>query len=97
MEKKSTTSDYNKFTSNILDTKITQKQLLNKSDLGEKIKTLVTNEKTKTLATKTELKTKQDKIVNPQTYDLSLSIVQSYFGYDGKLNYLQFRSLYNYF
>ena len=37
MEEKLTTSDYNKFTSNILDTKITQKQLVNKSDLGEKI------------------------------------------------------------
>ena len=37
-----TTSDYNKFTNNILDTKITQKNLFNESDLNEKIKTLAT-------------------------------------------------------
>ena len=42
-----TTSDYNNFTSNILDIKITQKNLVNKCDL---------NEKTKTLAKKEELK-----------------------------------------
>ena len=33
-----TTSDYNKFTSNILDAKITHKKLVNKSGLDEKIK-----------------------------------------------------------
>ena len=32
-----TTSDYNKFTSTTLDAKIMQKQLVNESDLNEKI------------------------------------------------------------
>ena len=34
-----TTSDYNNFTSNILDTKTTQQKLVNESDLNEKTKT----------------------------------------------------------
>ena len=33
-----TTSDYNKFTSNTLDGKVTQKKLINEYDLNEKIK-----------------------------------------------------------
>ena len=31
-----TTSDYNKFTNNILDTKITQKKFVNESDLNKR-------------------------------------------------------------
>ena len=42
------TSDYNKFTSNTLDAKITQNNVL------IKIKTLARKEETKALATKTE-------------------------------------------
>ena len=42
-----TTSDYNKFTSNTLDAKITLKKLINRYDLNEKIKTLVTKKKEK--------------------------------------------------
>ena len=34
-----TSSDYNKFNNNTLDTKITQKKLGNESDLNKKIKT----------------------------------------------------------
>ena len=62
-----TTSDLNKFTSNTLDAKITQKKLVNEYDLNEKIKTL---------ATKAELKAEEDKMVELQTYDLSLFISQ---------------------
>ena len=69
-----TTSDYDKFTSNTLDAKITQKKLVNESDLNEKIKTLATKEEIKTLATKGELKAEQDKIVKLQKYDLSIFI-----------------------
>ena len=84
MEKKYlTTSDYNKFTSNTLDAKITQNKLVNESDLDRKIK-----EDVKTLATKEQLLTKQDKIVKLQTYDLSIFIGQSYFNNDGSQNYL---------
>ena len=62
-----TTSDYNKFTSNTLDGKVTQKNLINEYDLNEKMKTLATKEETKTLAKKPELKIEQDKIVKLQT------------------------------
>ena len=70
-------SDYNKFTSNTLDAKITQK----------KLKTLATKEQIKT-ATKTELKAEQDKTVNLQKYDLSLFIGQTYFNNGESKNYL---------
>ena len=40
-----TTSDYNKFTSNTLDAKITQKKLVYEYDLNEKIKTLAAKKK----------------------------------------------------
>ena len=39
-----TTPDYNKFTSNTLDAKITQKKLVNEYDLNKKTKTLATKE-----------------------------------------------------
>ena len=51
-----TTSGYNKFTSNILDTRITQKKLVNESGLNEKMKILATKEEIITLAVKVELK-----------------------------------------
>ena len=89
-----TTSDYNKLTCNILDTKITQLKLVNESGLNEKIETLATKEKMKTLAKKTELKAKQDKIVKAQTYDLSIFIDQSYFNNDGAQIYLAFQQIY---
>ena len=79
MQKYFTTSDYNRFTNNILDTKITQKKLVIESDLNKKIKTLATKDDIKTLATKTELNAEQDKIVKLLTYDLSIFIGQSYF------------------
>ena len=88
-----TTSDYNKFTSNKLDAKITQKQLVNEYDLNEKIKTLAIKEEILTLATKAELKAEQDKIVKLQTYDLSLFIGQSYFNNDGTQLYLIFQPI----
>ena len=58
-----TTFDYNKFTTNILDAKITAKKLVNQSGLNEKIKTLEAKEEIKKIATKAELKAEQDKIV----------------------------------
>ena len=82
-----TTSDYNKFTSNTLDAKITQNNVL------IKIKTLARKEETKALATKAELKVKQDKIVKLQTYDLSLVIGQSYFVNDGPQLYIVFQPI----
>ena len=78
-----TTFDYNKFTSNTLDVKITQKKLDNEYDSNEKIKKLATKEEIKTLATRAEVKGEQDKLVNRQTFDLILFIDQSYFVVDG--------------
>ena len=87
-----TTSDYNKFMSNVLDAKITQEKLVNESDLR-----LTTKEEIKALATNTELKAEQDKIVKLQTYDLSLFIVQSYFQNNGAQLYLIFQPIYKTF
>ena len=52
-----TSSDYNKFASDILDAKIKQKELANKSDISNLVKN------SDLLATKAELKAKKDKIV----------------------------------
>ena len=61
-----TTFDYNNFTNNILDEKITTKKLVNESILNGKITT-----------TKAELKAEQDEIVKIETYGLSIFIYQS--------------------
>ena len=58
-----TTSDYSKFTSDILDVKIKQKELVNNSDVSNHIKISELNTKLATLATKAKLKAEQDKIV----------------------------------
>ena len=87
-----TTSDYNKFTSNTLDAKITKK-IVHESDLNETIKTLATKEEIKTLAAKVELKEEGDKIVKLQTYDLSPFIGQSHLNNDGSQNYLVFQPI----
>ena len=73
--------------SKIFDAKVTQKKLIQESDLDRKIK-----EEIKTLATKAKLKAEQDKIVKLQTHDLSLFIGQSYFVNNGSQNYLIFKS-----
>ena len=71
-----TTADYNKFTSNTLDSKITLENLVNEYDLNEMIKTLATNEEIKTSATKAESKAGQDEIAKLQIFDSSLFIGQ---------------------
>ena len=88
------TFDYNKFTNNIFDEKITANKLVNESGLNEKIKILATKEEIEKLAIKAELKVEQDKIVKLQTYDLSHFIGQSYFVNDGAQLYLILQPLY---
>ena len=84
-----TTSDCNKFASNILDAKITiwfrqmEKNISNKR-------------RTKNISNKGSIKVEQDKMVKLQANDLSLFIGQIYVGYHGKQNYLVFQSLYAY-
>ena len=51
-EKYFTTFDYNKFTSNILDAKVKQKELVNKSNISNLVKKFDLNAKLTTLATK---------------------------------------------
>ena len=58
-----TTSDNNKFKSDILGAKIKQIELVNKSDISNLVKKSDLNTKLATLATKEESKTKKDKIV----------------------------------
>ena len=68
-------SYYNKFTSNTLDAKITQKKLKwNQSGFNEKIKRLTAKEEIKKFARAPELKAEQDRIVKLQRYYLSLFI-----------------------
>ena len=82
-----------KLTSNTLDVKIAQKNLVNKYDLNDNIKTLATKQEIETLAAKAELKAEQDKTANLQTYDLSLFIYQGYFNNDGAQLYLVFQPI----
>ena len=51
-------SDYNKFTNNILDTKLTAKNLFNECGLNEKIKTLTTKEEIKKISDRDRIKSR---------------------------------------
>ena len=71
---------------NILDAKMKNKELVNKSDISEFIKNSDLNEKIKTLATKSEFKAEQDKMVKLQKHDLSYFLGINVFGDDGFQN-----------
>ena len=64
--------DYNKFSTVILDAKIKQKGLVNKSDISNLVKNSVLNTKLAILSAKAELKAKQDKIVKLQSVSFKL-------------------------
>ena len=57
--------------SDILDAKITRKELLNKSDISNLIKNSDLNTKLKTLTAKADLKAEQDEIKELQVFDSS--------------------------
>ena len=93
-----TTSDYNKFTTDITDNKIKEKELvkrsdvsgfINNSDLDKKIARLAA------IAAKAELKAEQDKIVKRYTFDSSYFQGKSHFE-DSTQNYLVFQLIYRY-
>ena len=63
--------DYNKFTSDIIDAKIKQKELVDKPHISNLAKNSDLNTKLATLATKAELKEEQNKIVKLQIDHLS--------------------------
>ena len=81
-----TTSDYNKFKSNMVDAKINQKELVNNYDTSNIVKDSDINTKLVTLATKSELKSDQEKIVKLQTFDLSYFLDINFFVDDGYQN-----------
>ena len=89
-----TSSDYNKFTKEMLDAKIKEKGSVNKSDITHLIQNSDLNTKLTTLATKAELKTQQDKIVKLQIFDSTYFRDKSYFENDGTQKYLVFRPIY---
>ena len=66
-----TTTDLNKFTSETLDAKIKQKQLVNKFDFSCLAKNYDLNTTITKLATKTDLKSEKHNIMEMQTHDLS--------------------------
>ena len=66
-----TTFDYNTCMIDILDGKIKQKEIVTKSDISNLMKKSDLNTKLRTLATKAELKVEQDKIVELQAFDSS--------------------------
>ena len=65
------TSGYNKFTSEILNTKIKENKLIDKSDNSIFVERSRLNKKLATLATNVELTTEQDKIARVQAFDSS--------------------------
>ena len=72
-----TTSDYNKFMSEILNTKIKEKGLVNKSDISNLVKKIDLNTNLTTLATKADLKTEQGKIVKLSAFRLNYFLVKN--------------------
>ena len=82
-----TTSDYNKFTNEILDAKIKNKKLVNKSDISGFMNNSDLNKRVGTLATKAKLKVKQVKIKKLQLFDLFYFHVRSHFEDDGTQSY----------
>ena len=82
-----TTSDFNKFTHEIPDVKIKEKELVNKSDICGSIDTSDLDKKIATLAAKVELKADQDKIVKLQAFDSTCFRCKNNFKDDGMQNY----------
>ena len=76
------TFDYNKFRSDILDTKIKlkkKKKIVSKSNTSNLVNNFDLNKKLAILAIKSELKAEQDKMVKLQTYHLSYLLVITFF------------------
>ena len=92
-----TTSDYNKFTRDILDAKLKEQELVDKSAIAGFTSNADLKIKVATLATKVELKAEQDKIVKLQALDLSYFCSESHFEGDGTRHYLVFQSIFRYF
>ena len=92
-----TTSDCNKFTSEILDTKTKEKGLVNKSNFSNLVKNSDLNTNFAVLATQAELKAEQDKTVKLQAFNSNYFCDISHFEDDGTQNYLVFQAVSKYF
>ena len=94
-----TTSDYNKLTSNILDTNVIKK-LVNESDISGFINNFDLDKKRAALAAKTNLdqnrSRQQDKIVKWQPFDSSSFRGKSHFEDDGTPDSLVFQLIYRF-
>ena len=67
-----TTSDYNKFMSDILDAEIKYQEIVNRSDISNLVENSDWNTRLATLAKKEELEAAQDKIEKLEAFDSSL-------------------------
>ena len=92
-----TPSDYNKFTKKILDGKIKERGLVDKSDISNLVKNSDLNKKLVVLTAEVELKAEQDKTVKLQVFDSSLFLGKSNSEDDGTQNCLLFQSVSRYF
>ena len=90
-------SDYKKITSKILDVKIKERELVDKSDISEFTDNSDSDKKIATITTNPELKAEQDKIVKLQAFDSSFFRVKSDFEDGGAQNYLVFQQIFKYF
>ena len=84
-----TTSDCNKFTGEILRTKIKEKRSFDKSNISNLVKNSDLKMKLTTLARKAELKSDQHKIVKLQAFTSSYFCSKSHFEDDGMQNFGQ--------
>ena len=89
-----TTADCNKFTSQTLDAKIKEKELVDKSAIAGFINNGNLNKKVATLATNAELKAEQNKIIKLQAFDSSHFCSTCHFEGNGTENYLEFQPMY---
>ena len=88
-----TTSDFNKFRKYIIDARVKEQELVNKSDISNLVKIRDLKTKFVTLATKAELKAEQDKIVKLQSFDSNHFCSKSQFKDNDNQNCLAFQSL----
>ena len=72
-------TDYNKFTSQTLDAKLKQKELVDKSVIAGFINDADLDKKVATLTTNVELKAEQDKVIKRQGFDSTSFCGKSHF------------------
>ena len=88
---------YNKFTNNILDAKIKNKNLINESDIFGFVNNSDLDKEIATLTTKAKVKVDQDKIAKLQAFHSSYFHSKSYFENDGTQKYLVFQPIHRFF